>query len=91
MKTLMLGKLAIVIVAAIVLAVQMVAQETPRRIIVVCLEDRKPALVENGQVKKVCPPLTLRARREPPAASMPPVSSPSESLLLNGPRCSKNW
>jgi lipoprotein-anchoring transpeptidase ErfK/SrfK len=69
MKALMLGKLAMAIVAAMVLAVQAVAQEASnqssqqqvsvakenKRIIVVCLEDRKLALVVNGQVKKVYP------------------------------------
>jgi len=55
MKALMLGKLAMVIAAAMVLAVQAMAQETPKRIIVVSLEDRKLALIENGQVKKVYP------------------------------------
>jgi lipoprotein-anchoring transpeptidase ErfK/SrfK len=67
MKALMLSKLAMVIVAAMVLAVQAMAQAAPKqdsqqevlvagvakRIIVVSLEDRKLALVEDGQVKKV--------------------------------------
>ena len=67
MKALMLGKLAMVIVAAMVLAVQAMAQKASnqssqqqilvakenKRIIVVSLEDRKLALIENGQVKKV--------------------------------------
>jgi lipoprotein-anchoring transpeptidase ErfK/SrfK len=64
MKALMLGKLVMVIVAAMVLAVQARSQEkakpeaaareneTKRRI-VVSLEDRKLALVEDGQVMKV--------------------------------------
>ena len=49
----MLGKLAMVAVAAMVLAVQAMAQEAPKRVIVVSLEDRKLALVEDGQVQKV--------------------------------------
>jgi lipoprotein-anchoring transpeptidase ErfK/SrfK len=53
MKTWMLSKLAMVAVAALVLAVRAMAQETPKRLIVVSLEDRKLALVEDGQVKKV--------------------------------------
>lgn len=53
----MIGKLGMV-VAAVVLAVQAMAQVTPKldaqkRVIVVSLEDRKLALVEDGQVKKV--------------------------------------
>jgi hypothetical protein len=55
MKALMLGKLAMVIVAAMVLAVRAMAQEAPKRIIVVSLEDRKLALVVDGQVKKIYP------------------------------------
>ena len=42
-----------VAVAAMVLAVQVMAQGTSKRIVVVSLEDRKLALVEDGQVKKV--------------------------------------
>ena len=38
---------------AMVLAVQTMAQEAARRVIVVSLEDRKLALVEGGQVKRV--------------------------------------
>lgn len=49
----MLSKLAMVLVAALVLAVRAMAQEAPKRLIVVSLEDRKLALVEDGQVKKV--------------------------------------
>jgi len=69
MKDLMLGKLVMVIVAAMVLAVQAKAQEASiqssqqqvsvtketKRVIVVSLEDRKLALVVNGQVTKVYP------------------------------------
>jgi hypothetical protein len=69
MKALMLGKLAMVIVAAMALAVRAMAQESPnrspqqqvfvagmeKRNIVVSLEDRKLALDVNGQVKKVYP------------------------------------
>ena len=64
MKALMLSKLAMVAVAAIVMAVQAMAQKAAKpqpavqqnkvqRVIVVSLQDRKLALVENGQVKKV--------------------------------------
>lgn len=64
MKALMLSKLAMVAVAAMVMAVQAMAQKAAKtqpvaqqnkvqRVIVVSLEDRKLALVENGQVKKV--------------------------------------
>jgi lipoprotein-anchoring transpeptidase ErfK/SrfK len=55
MKALMHGKLAMVIVAVGVLALRAMAQEAPKRTIVVSLEDRKLALIENGQVKKVYP------------------------------------
>jgi lipoprotein-anchoring transpeptidase ErfK/SrfK len=55
MKALMLGKLAMVIVAAMVLALRAMAQEAPKRTIIVSLEDRKLALVVDGQVKKVYP------------------------------------
>ncbi|MFY9855796.1 MAG: L,D-transpeptidase [Terracidiphilus sp.] len=64
MKALMLSKLAMVAVAAIVMAIQAMGQKAAKpqpgaqqnkvqRVIVVSLEDRKLALVENGQVKKV--------------------------------------
>lgn len=53
MKALMLSKLAMVAVAAIVLAVQAMAQTAPKRVIVVSLEDRKLALVEDGHVRKI--------------------------------------
>ena len=64
MKALMLSKLAMVAVAALVMAVQAMAQKEAKpqpaaqqnkaqRVIVVSLQDRKLALVENGQVKKV--------------------------------------
>ena len=60
----MLSKLAMVAVAALVMAVQAMAQKEAKpqpaaqqnkaqRVIVVSLQDRKLALVENGQVKKV--------------------------------------
>ncbi len=56
----MIGKLAMVVVAAMVLALRAMTQETPKqgtpkRLIVVSLVDRKLALVEDGQVKKVYP------------------------------------
>jgi lipoprotein-anchoring transpeptidase ErfK/SrfK len=53
MKALMLSKLAMVAVAALVLTVRAMAQEAHTRRIVVSLEDRKLALVVDGQVKKV--------------------------------------
>jgi hypothetical protein len=53
MKTLMLGKLAAIAVAMVVLAAKGMGQNAPARVIVVSLEDRKLALVEDGQVKKV--------------------------------------
>ncbi|MGA2351660.1 MAG: L,D-transpeptidase [Terracidiphilus sp.] len=49
----MLSKLAMVAIAAMVLAVQALAQQVHTRVIVVSLEDRKLALVEDGQLKKV--------------------------------------
>ncbi len=61
MKALMLGKLVMVVVAAVVLAAQTLAQQVgtpvaaPKRVIVVSLEDCKLALVEDGQVKKIYP------------------------------------
>ena len=48
-----LSRLAILAVAAIVLASHAQAQNAPNRVIVVSLEDRKLALVEDGMVKKV--------------------------------------
>jgi L,D-transpeptidase-like protein len=54
-----LGRLAMVGTVAVILAVQAMAQNaadrTPKRTIVVSLEDRKLALLEDGQVKKVYP------------------------------------
>lgn len=45
-----------VVVAAVAMGMmQAAAQGTPRRVIVVSLEDRKLALVEDGQVKKIYP------------------------------------
>jgi lipoprotein-anchoring transpeptidase ErfK/SrfK len=66
MKALMFSKLAMVAVAAMVMAVQAMAQKAAeqqlaaqqnkaQRVIVVSLQDRKLALVEDGQVKKVYP------------------------------------
>ena len=62
----MFSKLAMVAVAAMVMAVQAMAQKAAeqqlaaqqnkaQRVIVVSLQDRKLALVEDGQVKKVYP------------------------------------
>src|ERR1035438_3827531 len=52
-----LSRLAMVATVAVVLTVQAMAQaaadSTPKRMIVVSLEDRKLALLEGGQVKKV--------------------------------------
>lgn len=59
MKALNLSNLAVVVVATGFLAAQAHSQQSatqpsvPQRLIVVSLEDRKLALVENGQVKKV--------------------------------------
>jgi lipoprotein-anchoring transpeptidase ErfK/SrfK len=64
MKALMLSKLVMVMAAAMVLAVRAMAQaapmqetaakqDAPKRLIVVSLEDRKLALVEDGQVKNI--------------------------------------
>jgi hypothetical protein len=62
MTALKLSKMAVVAGTAMVVAAQTLAQSTakqgeaaatPKRVIVVSLEDRKLALVEDGQVKKV--------------------------------------
>ena len=59
MKTLMLGKLMMMGLAVVVVAAQALAQQAttpasePKRVIVVSLEDRKLALVEDGQTKKI--------------------------------------
>jgi hypothetical protein len=57
MTGLILGRLAMVATVTVVLAVQAMAQNAAvpaqKRLIVVSLEDRKLALVEDGQVKKV--------------------------------------
>jgi L,D-transpeptidase ErfK/SrfK len=53
MKALRLSRLATVAMVMVVLAAQAAAQSTAHRVIVVSLEDRKLALVEDGQVKKV--------------------------------------
>ena len=53
MKALRLSRLAMVAMVMVVLAAQAAAQSTAHRVIVVSLEDRKLALVEDGQVKKV--------------------------------------
>jgi lipoprotein-anchoring transpeptidase ErfK/SrfK len=61
MKALNLSNLAELVIATGFLAVQAHAQQStnkpsvPQRVIVVSLEDRKLALVEDGQVKKVYP------------------------------------
>jgi hypothetical protein len=53
MKTLRLSRLAMVAMMIVVLAAPTLAQNTAKRVIVVSLEDRKLALVEDNQVKKV--------------------------------------
>jgi hypothetical protein len=53
LKVWMTGSLAVVAMTAMVLASQANAQDAPKRVIVVSLEDHKLALVEDGQVKKV--------------------------------------
>lgn len=59
MTGLVLSRLAVVAAMAALIAVQAVAQTmspaAPKRLIVVSLEDRKLALLEDGQVKKVYP------------------------------------
>jgi lipoprotein-anchoring transpeptidase ErfK/SrfK len=61
MKALNLSKLAVMVIATGFLAAQAQTQQSipqpsaPQRVIVVSLEDRKLALVEDGQVKKVYP------------------------------------
>jgi lipoprotein-anchoring transpeptidase ErfK/SrfK len=59
MKALMLGKLMMMGLAVVVVAAQALAQQAatpasePKRVIIVSLEDRKLALVEDGQTKKI--------------------------------------
>jgi lipoprotein-anchoring transpeptidase ErfK/SrfK len=59
MKALVLGKLMMMGLAVVVVAAQALAQQAatpasePKRVIVVSLEDRKLALVEDGQTKKI--------------------------------------
>jgi hypothetical protein len=64
----MLSRLAMVAVIAALIAAQAVAQSaapsTPKRLIVVSLEDRKLALLEDGQVKKIYP-VAVGARISP--------------------------
>jgi hypothetical protein len=76
MTGLILGKLAMVATLAALLAVQAMAQaaadRTPKRTIVVSLEDRKLALVEDGQVKKVYPV----------AVGKPTTPSPTGTFLI---------
>ncbi len=54
-----LGRLAVVALVAALIAVQAIAQtkesSAPKRLIVVSLQDRKLALLEDGQVKKIYP------------------------------------
>lgn len=53
MKAVILGRLAMVAAVVVLLAVQALAQQVPvKRTIVVSLEDRKLALLEDGQVLK---------------------------------------
>jgi hypothetical protein len=53
MKALKLSRMAMVAGTVALLAVQATAQNTAKRVIVVSLEDRKLALVEDGQAKRV--------------------------------------
>jgi hypothetical protein len=53
MNALMLGSLAMVMGAGMVVEAQTATPVGPKRVIVVSIEDRKLALMENGQVKKV--------------------------------------
>ncbi|MGA3046854.1 MAG: L,D-transpeptidase [Terracidiphilus sp.] len=53
MKALVTSRLAMVAMMITVQVTQVLAQSEPKRVIVVSLEDRKLALVEDGQVKKV--------------------------------------
>jgi len=59
MKAMMLSKLVMVAIVAVAMAAQMLAQQAatpaaaPQRVVVVSLEDRKLALVEDGQTKKI--------------------------------------
>jgi L,D-transpeptidase catalytic domain len=53
MRALRLSRLAMVEMMIVVLAARALAQSTAKRVIVVSLEDRKLALVEDNQVKKV--------------------------------------
>lgn len=59
MTGLVLSRLAMGLAVAAIVAVQAMAQTmapvTPKRLIVVSLEDRKLALLEDGQVKKIYP------------------------------------
>lgn len=56
MKAFILGRLAIAAVVFIVVATQAIAQQVQvKREIVVSLQDRKLALIEDGEVKKVYP------------------------------------
>ena len=59
MTGLVLSRLAMAAAVAVILAVQAMAQTmapaAPKRLIVVSLQDRKLALLEDGQVKKVYP------------------------------------
>ena len=53
MTALKLIRLAVVAAAATVLSLQAISQTTPKRLIVVSLEDRKLALVEDGKALKI--------------------------------------
>jgi lipoprotein-anchoring transpeptidase ErfK/SrfK len=68
MTEFMLSRLGMVAVVAALIAAQAVAQtaapSTPKRLIVVSLEDRKLALLEDGQVKKIYP-VAVGARISP--------------------------
>ena len=93
MKAMILGRLAIVAAVVVVLAVQAFAQQAPpKREIVVSLEDRKLALIEDGQVLKVYPVAVGRRSTPSPVGTftierrvMNPTYSHDGKTVLPGP------
>ena len=98
MATLKLSKLAMVVGTAVLMATaarSMQAQATtvaPKRVIVVSLEDRKLALVEDGQVKKVYPVAVGKPSTPSPVGTftierraMNPTYSHNGRTVLPGP------
>jgi len=73
MTGLVLSRLAMVAAVAAFIAAQAMAQtviaSTPKRLIVVSLEDRKLALLEDGQVKKVYPVAVGKATTPSPVGT----------------------